>query len=93
MPDEIEKLVTEAESTIKEEAAKIDAKATKEAPAVEANVKIVATDAEGILERVHTAIDAWFIKHFHNGPASQQEQIITLLHAAKDDLKNEISKL
>ena len=45
------------------------------------------------VERFFSTIEEWFARHFHNSKAAQDTEIFNQLHAAKEDLKNDISKL
>lgn len=42
-------------------------------------------------ESIVTIIENWFATHFHNSKAAQDTEIYNQLHAAKEDLKQQLS--
>jgi hypothetical protein len=49
--------------------------------------------APSLAQRVDEKIEIWFAKHFHNLGALLDERVHNILHAAKEDLKAELTKL
>ena len=50
-------------------------------------VKTLAKLTEAEVAKVHAAIDAWFVKHFHGNSISADTDKFNMCQAAKEDLK------
>ena len=50
-------------------------------------IKALSKLTESEVQKIHAAIDAWFVKHFYGNSISQDEVKFNLCHAAKEDLK------
>lgn len=50
-------------------------------------VKTLGKLTEAEVAKIHTAIDAWFVKHFHGNRVAADTETFNLAHAAKEDLK------
>lgn len=54
-----------------------------------ADVAAVETEAS----KVNSAIDAWFVAHFHGTKIAAETELFNLCHKAKEELKTILAKL
>ncbi len=54
-------------------------------------VKALAKLAEADVQKIHAAIDAWFVKHFHGNSIAADTDKYNICQAAKEDLKTIIA--